>query len=43
MGNTMNMMGLPEGDEITKEVYDDLIKNTIDVVMPYFIRFIPKE
>ena len=41
--NTMNMMGLSEGDEITKEVYDVLIKNTIDSVMPYLVRFIPKE
>lgn len=41
--NTMNMMGLSQGDEITKEVYDILIKNTIDAVMPYLVRFIPKE
>ena len=41
--NTMNMMGLSEDDEITEEVYDVLIKNTIDAVMPYLVRFIPKE
>ena len=41
--NTMNMMGLSEGDEITEEVYDALIKNTYDAVQPYLVRFIPKE
>ena len=38
----MNMMGLSEGDKITEEVYDVLIKNTIDSVMPYLVRFIQK-
>lgn len=41
--NTMNMMGISEGDEITEEVYDVLVKNTIDAVIPYLVRFIPKE
>ena len=41
--NTMNMMGLSEGDKITEEVYDVLIKNTIDSVMPYLVRFIQKK
>lgn len=36
-------MGLSEGDEIIEEVYDVLIKNTIDAVVPYLARFIPKE
>ncbi|WP_314095634.1 HNH endonuclease [Veillonella parvula] len=41
--DTIKTMELLEGDEITKEVYDVLIKNTIDAVMPYLERFIPKE
>lgn len=41
--NTMNMMGISEGGEITEEVYDVLIKNTIEAMMLYLVRFIPKE